>query len=503
MERRAFFKLAGFSAASLAALGALGACGANDIANNPLAGVVADDSAAPEASAVGQPAVSFSSEVDVLVVGSGVAGLSAAMAPLKAGRSVMIAEKLDLLGGESYGANGVMRVAGSAIQRDAGIKTTVDEAWAPLEKELAAAGASDLSAAKKVFAATPDWADRLAGEYGAQFADPKTYSQAEGSILLPKNGLGDMGSIMTPLRDGLSDKGAVFSTGHRACAFIVTESNTVCGMRFVAESAGSVVDVRARRIVIATGGFASSQPLVHKYVPSQERVGCYTFASMGEGQALCASVGGQLVNMDKAASLTSDLPQVAAWGLFAPTLIVDVLGHRFAREDVPGAAAGACFADERGFWWTIFNEKMSEGMPSRSLAEVTSKNAARLVGPFNDVAGLAGGMGVPVDTLGQTFERFKGYLEAGKDGDFGRTAFLDPFDPPWYAIKQFPVRYKTRGGVQVDEAGQVLGAGGAPVQNICCCGAAAASCMEGLASSGAAGMLVGEAVTASLDGEDA
>lgn len=72
---------------------------------------------------------------------------------------------------------------------------------------------------------------------------------------------------MMPLRDALTAKGATFSTGHRAVAFILDEDGAACGMRFYAGSGASVLDVRARRIVVATGGFASSQPLVHEHTP--------------------------------------------------------------------------------------------------------------------------------------------------------------------------------------------------------------------------------------------
>ena len=92
-------------------------------------------------------------------------------------------------------------------------------------------------------------------------------------------------------------------------------SGTVCGMRLRDAKTGAATDVRARAVVMATGGFASSQPLVHANVPAQERIGCYTTASMGEGQLLCAHLGGQLDDMGKAAPLTSDLPEAAAWGL--------------------------------------------------------------------------------------------------------------------------------------------------------------------------------------------
>ena len=497
MERRSFFKLAGLSAAVLAVGGTLGACEAGKLPDNPLAATNKANETAGQSSVMGQPPIAFDADVDVLIVGSGVAGLSAAMDPLEAKRSVMVVEKLDLLGGESYESNGVMRIAGTTAQQDAGVNATVDEAWGARKKELSAAGDDDLDFAKTLFFAATEWANRLASDYGAQFADPKTFvdGKVNAAIMLPKNGLGDMQSIMMPLRDALTAKGATFSTGHRAVA--------ACGMRFYAGSGASVLDVRARRIVVATGGFASSQPLVHEHTPDYERVGCYTVASMGEGQQLCALLGGQLVNMDKAAPLTGSLPQATAWGLFGPTVIVDALGKRFAREDDANAAAGACFSEERGYWWTVFGKQLTESSQSRSVAEVASKNAKRLIGPFDDLDELAEGMGVSPDVLNATFDRYNGFVKDGKDGDFGRTLFLEELEGPYYALKQLPQRYRSNGGVKTNQSGQVLSVVGAVIPNVYCCGAAAASSIGGLASNGAFGMLAGKAVAAALDDEDA
>ena len=73
MKRRGFFKLAGLTAVSFAAGGALAACGAGQIPANPLGTDAGEDGAAP--SVAGGPSVAFSSEVDVLVVGSGIAAV--------------------------------------------------------------------------------------------------------------------------------------------------------------------------------------------------------------------------------------------------------------------------------------------------------------------------------------------------------------------------------------------------------------------------------------------
>ena len=437
MKRRDFFKLVGASAA-FAAVPLLSSCSSAAAPSAEGAGVL------------GQPQVSFSTSVDVLILGSGMAGLSAAMDPSEAGLSVMVAEKLDVLGGESYESNAVMEVCGSQLQKDAGITETCDDVWPERKEALKSAGVTDLDFAKRLFYAAPEWVDRMKSSYGAQFADPASYSANEANRrrVLPKNGIGDTESIMMPLRDKLAAKGVQFSTGYCATGFILDEAGKVCGVRFSTskKDQSGVVDVHARAVVVATGGFASNQSLVRQYLSAWERIGCHTAASMGEGHKLRA----------------------------------------------------ACFTQERGYFWTIFDSGISESGQARSAAQVTSKNASRLVGPCDTVEQLASGMGVSEDVLGKTVDRFSSMVEAGKDSDFGRKQFLKNLKPPYYALKQFPVRFRTRGGAVVDGGGRLLDANGKAIAGVYCCGAAAQGGGESLTTNGAFGILAGRAVTEDL-----
>lgn len=494
MERRAFFTLAGVSAAALAAGGVLGSCGLDDVTTTE---------ATDGETALGQTPVAFTSTTDVLIVGSGIAGLSAAMAPLESEYSVMIVEKLSLLGGESYEANGVMNVAGSNVQLDAGLTLTAQESWAVLKQSLEEAGAKDLTFAETLYLAAPDWVNCLQDSYGASFADPSTYATAgqNDSVLLPQNGIGDMDSIMVPLRDALSRNGVVFRTDYCAEAFIVNEASEVCGMRFSSSTTNTPLDVSARRVIVATGGFACNQTMVEAYTPSVLTAGCYTSASMGQGQQFCYNAGAQLVNMGSEMPLISDIPQVAAWGLFTPVLVVDALGRRFAAEDNVNAPAQACFTEERGYWWTIFDSQISSSGQSSSAASMSTKYASRLIGPFDDVATLAQEMGVAESTLEASFASYASMVQSGIDIEFERTLRLESLEAPYYAFKQFPVRFRSRGGAQTTDAGEMLDSSGVAIPNVYCCGSVSGSGGAGLASNGTFGMLVGQSVVASLGGE--
>lgn len=493
MERREFFKLAGTSAAVIAVGGALFGCETDLAARDGV-------ETTGEPALAQTPPISFSKDVDVLIVGSGIAGLSAAMDPAEQKRSVLIADKRDLIGGESFEANGLFYVSGTSIQKNAGIGKTAEDAWKERKAQLEEEGdESSLHFKQNLVMAQTEWVDRAVRDYGAQFADPKEYSQdgAADSVLIPKKGIGDMESVMAPVKDGLSAKGVSFELGMRASAFILDENNAPQGMRFFASKTAKPMDVKAKRIVIATGGYSASQELVGENIPDQATVGCLTTYATGDGIDLCSAIGGQTADLDQAASLIGDIPEAASWGTFGPTVALTPYGTRFAREDQVGAAANACAAQEHGFWWTVFDKQLSEGILSRSVASITSKQANRTVGPFDSLDELADALKVPTDALSATFEAYDQAVDDKKDAEFGRTANLKKLEAPFYAIKQMPVRYKTLGGLKTDETGK-LAATGATFDTVYCCGSAAAESVNGLASNAAFGMIVGKAVVEAL-----
>lgn len=497
MERRSFFKLVGLSAAAAASPALLAGCTSKTVVE----GETDPDTSDQEVFGIAdQPEVSFASTTDVVVVGTGVAGLSCALPLLQAGYKVTLCEKQDKLGGDSYESNGVMYVAGSQVQKKAGITTEVSKLWDQRKAQLEQENFTELDFARKLFEASSEWADTLQNDCAAVFADPKTYVSegANEGILLPKNGIGDMDSVLVPLRDTLTSLGAVFQTGYRCCALIGNNEGEICGARFVSADQGDMKDIRAAYVVMATGGFASSQSLVNTYAPDWVSVGCYTVACDGQGQLLCEGVGGQLSGMDNAITLTSDVPAVATWGFFGPTLEVDPQGERLAREDSMTAAARACVVGVDGYWWTIFDNALSEGSQSRSVAQTVSSYKTRTFGPFDDVAALAEGCGIPESKLQETFEAYDAMVDDKKDS-LGRTSQWSKLEAPYYAFKQIPVRLLTHGGVVTDDAGQVLNAAGLAIPGLYSCGSAAAKGGQGLASNGAFGLLTGRALVEKLD----
>ncbi|MEG1517600.1 MAG: FAD-binding dehydrogenase, partial [Raoultibacter sp.] len=77
------------------------------------------------------------------------------------------------------------------------------------------------------------WANRVAADYGAEFQPITDYMKtgAPTSMLLPKNGIGDMTTVLTPLQKGLEKKGVTFKLSLRATNFIVDAQGAPIGVR--------------------------------------------------------------------------------------------------------------------------------------------------------------------------------------------------------------------------------------------------------------------------------
>lgn len=605
LDRRDFFKAAGLSSAAIAAaglgLGAMaGVLGGCSPAESGTSGATQDSPDETYYLYGDQNHITFAQSCDVLIVGSGIAGLSAALPLAQAGKSVIVAEKLDLLGGTAVNSGGLMFVAGTEVQKQAGLSETPDEAWEKRVQILKALNIPHLERARELYLGATEWVNVLVDQCGSSFENPAEYwlpsdimtsegeshegesqdtskpessetstdaiqvantgdtgsddetatseesSQEQGessaeasrevsagtpdeastessndasekapqddtlasqppsgasshpSFLLPRNGIGSMINVMSPLRDTLTSLGVTFLTSHQAKAFIVNSKGEKRGMRFLVNKPDSTVDIKAQSIIIASGGFASNPAFVHKYAPTWDQVGSYDFSQTGDGQRLCSDADIALSGMEEHVYVTGDVPWTDGWIYFGPTLIVSALGQRFAREDAATSAAATCFKNGLGYWWTIFDNQLVKSSQGRSIAELVNKYPQRVIGPVNSKEELAKAMGLADSALDQSFNDYEALVKAGNDTAFGRTESLTALAPPFYAIKQRPVRFASAGGISTDAVGHVLTGMGVASKNVYACGAVADGGGEGIASCGACGLRVGRTALADL-----
>ena len=489
MNRRNFLKAAVASGAVLVAGGALAGCSSDDsvaVAGETLAGY------AP---------VEFTDETDVLIIGTGIAGLSAAMDPVEAGFKTTLVDKLAVFGGESFIACGVMNASCTVLHDAVGLGGNLEETWARFEpKYVDNPEVNDVAFKKAVFLAQTEWVNRVYQDYGAEFQPLEDYMNtgAPTFTMLPKHGIGDMTSVLTPLKNGLEAKGAQFKLNLCAKHFIIDPDGTVCGVRFTDVEKNRNVDIKAKKIIVATGGFSCNQEMVSMFIPSQQRLAPLTVNSMGEGHVMCQEIGGVWDHMDTIANTMSDLAQVTVWGYFGPNVQVTPQGRRFINEDQSHDSPIACAEGEFGYWWTIFDNQLINGSQKWNV-EMNMKNSAdRLVGPCDTIEDLAVAMDMSVENLVATFDRYNELVDAGEDTDFKKKLFLQKLEAPFYAMKHFPFRYKTHGGLKITTDSQLVDAKGDPIANVYMCGSTTPDTGSDLAPNAGSGLVTGKAVVASL-----
>lgn len=427
----------------------------------------------------------WTARADVVVVGLGAAGASAALAAVEAGASVIVVERSGAGGGTSAHAGGFLYLGGgTALQKACGFDDTVEEMEAFLNLAL-----GEQRDPVKIHeycvdsSAHYDWLvdhgvpfvaeyheqhDResptvaglqyTAGEDAAPFASV-VRPVPRGHIPAKKWAAG--GLLMESLIASLSATSAQILTDTRVDSLVIdpTDGGRVVGVR--ATSAGASVHVAANKAVVLTaGGFIYNPEMVDTYCPPAARCAYFvgTDTDDGSGIRLGQGVGAQIARMD---SIECSLPIMPPRSM-ATGVLVNGQGERFLNEDTYTGRIGLHSLidhDGQAFW--IIDETMEE----------SNLVGMRVTFAADSAEALAEELGLPADRFAATIAHYNEMAAAGSDTDFDKAAeFLRPLtgalgaidlrvENTWYA----PF---TLGGLVTDVDSQVLTPNGSPVPGL-------------------------------------
>ena len=455
---------------------------------------------------VGAADINFTKECDVLIIGAGLSGMAAAMEPVLAGKSVVIAEKKATFGGDSAFSCWFMFANGARVQLDNGYPTTTAEAWEASKENSIATFDYDWWPAwveGKTFANT-EFVDVSEAEFGCSYQQPATEEELPrlfSRVILPAEGIGTgYQYILSPLQENLEAKGAEFLYEMTATSLIKdAPDGAVIGCRF-ADAEGNWVDIKAGAVVLATGGFVDNGEMMNKYLPDWAHYGVLVAgSSMGEGHKMAAAAGAMLDGMDSSyiyCNLMGDIPNATTWGYWAPLVLVLPNGKRFIQEGQSHDAAQEALNNGYNEWWVIFDQ---QAFDARCIAKSVENNIVSHAEAYvtaETLEDLAVAMDVPVDNLLATFEEYDGYVEAGEDAAFGKTAWLKSLSAPYHALRLNVRRYKTSGGLMVGGDNQVLDVNGEQIPGLYAAGALTTQAYASCSTCAATGYFVGKTIAA-------
>lgn len=478
-NRRAF--IAGVAAAgTAAAAGVLGGVGAPAIAEEP----------APSF----EQTVDWDAEYDVVVIGYGFAGATAAITAAEDGARVLIVEKCD-----PKGAGGNSRYAMQVfLSFDENRK---DDAFSYLQSIRGMYGTpSDeiLQAYVDGCIETPKWIEAHGGSTGLVLHSVGEFKNLVGWDLMDYyslNGTCWDGALYNFEQKLVNENDAIDIWYEAPAKHLVQDPQTKIVHGVEVEVAGERKRVRALDgVVICTGGFEDNQQMVQDYLQLPYAYAKGGMSNTGDGIYLATEVGAQLWHMSNTSGpdlncLNPETGRTAGF-VFAghsgvighdnnfctdnSAIIVGADGTRFNDEGTlpghgfihfhgtlihtPYSLPAYCVFDQAAFERTIYPVWDNE----ERVANGTIVKADTL-------DELAEALGLPEGSLAAEVEKYNGYCAAGADPEFARKPeYLVPLsaEGPYYAFEVVPTFTNTQGGPRRDINGSVVDTEGNPIPHL-------------------------------------
>jgi len=414
-------------------------------------------------------------EVEVAVVGSGFAGLAAAIEANEAGSTVKIYEKMPRLGGNSRINGGWLGVVGSDLQEEQGVEDSVER----FMDDLLAAG-RDLNYPELVrflgenTEATWRWTvDHLGVEYQDQLHQLGGHSVFRTLKTQEGSGWG----IVRKQIEKIEELGVETETGARLDDIIRNQDGEVLGLEICAdcdpdqEDSGETKFVRATSgVVLATGGFSADVDMRTDQWPSIGEGMGTTNQSGATGEALRNAIkqGATPVQLSWiqlgpwACPEERGFGQGSNWTIgTAPygVWIDPETGERFVDEVADRrtrAQAQLAIGNEPDFPLLI-NDAVSIENAAEGLTQELVENG--IVYEFDSLDALAQNFGIPAEPLKAQIADYNTYIQNDEDEQFGKPIPEDasPLEtPPWYAMRIWPKVHHTMGGIAINTDAQVL-----------------------------------------------
>ncbi|KJS21714.1 MAG: hypothetical protein VR72_09495 [Clostridiaceae bacterium BRH_c20a] len=414
----------------------------------------------------------FESGIDIIVVGSGFAGLAAAIEAAEAGVSVIVLEKMMAPGGNSVISDGGIAAPGTTYQIDAGISDSPELMYQDMLTAGEGLNYPELvkvvtEGANEAFLWSRDYlgvkykerVDIFGGHTVARCYTPESISGSE----LIKRQLARLKELKVPIFLGTYVRALIQDEMGR-----VTGVQIIDGYRYNQSNIGIERTIpAAKAVIVASGGFGSDVEFRRAQDPRLDNTLKSTNKPFATAEIIkeCLRIGANPVQLSRIQLGPWTSPDENGFGagpLFGDYVVLPYgilvdpeTGNRFVNE----------LNDRKSLAEALLKQKHPViGIADAAGVKIADWNLTRalekgVVKTYNSLDDLARYYGVDYGALKATLARFNDMVKKGKDNDFQKPILNEATtleEPPFYAMRIWPKVHHTMGGLQIDVSARVI-----------------------------------------------
>ena len=424
---------------------------------------------------------------DIVVVGAGGSGISAAVKAETLGANVILIEKMPVIGGATALNAGTLIATGSKYQREVMKETKDSPELAYKDIFTVGKNRNDPTLVKMVTERVGGVVDWLIYDMKIPYG-PAATQYPDHSANRQLGVTGRSVNYLNLMREKFLGMGGKLMLQTRAQELIRDDAGKVVGVR-ATDKDGNTVELTSKAVILASGGYGAVKSMLPKEMSN------YVFYGLdsetGDGYKMATAIGAGTINLDLVKMYPQGVETVPGHGLAATAsstdtmkksgaIYVNKLGQRYVDENAAlGVLTDMTVAQPDHIAYIVMDAKAWKEYVRKSLEDKLvpneetlmtwtkiANNGRPVMAVSDNLAEAAKTMGVDAEGLAKTVAHWNDMVKAGKDTDFNRKITGGLGEGPYYIVEQ-KVRYQTTlGGLKADADLRILDKAGKPIPGL-------------------------------------
>ena len=426
-------------------------------------------------------------KADIVVVGAGGSGISAAVKAETLGANVILIEKMPVIGGATALNAGTLIATGSKYQREVMKETKDSPELAYKDIFTVGKNRNDPVLVKMVTERVGGVVDWLIYDMKIPYG-PAATQYPDHSANRQLGVTGRSVNYLNLMREKFLGMGGKLMLQTRAQELIRDDAGKVVGVR-ATDKDGNTVELTSKAVILASGGYGAVKSMLPKEMSN------YVFYGLdsetGDGYKMATAIGAGTINLDLVKMYPQGVETVPGHGLAATAsstdtmkksgaIYVNKLGQRYVDENAAlGVLTDKTVEQPDHIAYIVMDAKAWKEYVRKSLEDKLVPNEETLMtwtkivnngrpvmAVSDNLADAAKTMGVDPEGLAKTVAHWNDMVKAGKDTDFNRKITGGLAEGPYYIVEQ-KVRYQTTlGGLKADADLRILDKAGKPIPGL-------------------------------------